>query len=40
MQEKKLKANGAYATRKQKPVTRHPLKKTHWRITLYTTMQT
>ena len=29
MQEKKLKANAAFAARKQKPVTRNPLKKTH-----------
>ena len=29
MQEKKFKANAALATRKQKPVTKNPLKKTH-----------
>ena len=29
IQEKKLKANAAFAARKQKPVTRNPLKETH-----------
>ena len=29
VQEKELKANAAFAARKQKPVTRNPLKETH-----------
>ena len=29
MQKKKLKVNAAFAARKQKPVSRNPLKKTH-----------